>query len=404
MRTPCPQARADPETRVAVSTGSRPQILDRIGALLRMDDGTGGGEALRCDRVFNRWALRVHAFQRATNPALGRFWSAESSDWRRIPPLPVRAFRDMPLASGPAEAVFRTSGTTGGRTRRGEHHLPSLDLYRAAARDNYRRHLLVPTDPGPNRASRNRHTLIALVARPRAAPDSSLSAMVGFIAEEPEIAARHWAFDRERGIDLQAVRRAAAQSRDPVLLIATAFALVQLLDALEGLPLILPAGSRIMETGGFKGRVAEVDRTELYRRVDSFLGVPCSHIVNEYGMTEMLSQAYDAVAGEGLPPDRRLHRFPPWVRTRALDSAGLSLLPPGEPGLLAHFDLANAASVCHILTEDLGFTTADGCVRLLGRASGADLRGCSLTAESFLRRVAPSRASSHSPPPPPNPS
>ncbi len=389
--------RATAGLRSAAYAESLAQVPEKLAALFRKGARPGGANALRCDGVFNQWALRVHAFQRATNPALGRYWRAESSGWQRIPPLPVRAFRDLPLASGPAEAVFRTSGTTGGDARRGEHHLTNLEIYRAAARDNYRKHLLLPADPDLNRSSPLRLTLIALVARPRAAPDSSLSAMTGFIAEEPVIAARHWAFDLERGVDVRQVRRVSVQSRDPVLLITTAFALVQLLNALKENPLALPPGSRIMETGGFKGRVAEVDRTELYHRVGALLGVPVSHIVNEYGMTEMLSQAYDGVAGRGLPPDRRLHRFPPWVRTRALDPTDLSPRPPGEPGLLAHFDLANAASVCHILTEDLGFVTADGGVRLLGRASGADLRGCSLTAESFLRRVGPSRASRNSP-------
>jgi hypothetical protein len=171
----------------------------------------------------------------------------------------------------------------------------------------------------------------------------------------------------------------------PVLLLTTAFALVHLLDALGDSSLPLPDGSRIMETGGFKGRVAAVDRAALYRRVHSVLAVPESHIINEYGMTEMLSQAYDGVAGHAAPASGRVHRFPPWVRTRALDPSELTPLPPGDPGLLAHFDLANAASVCHLLTEDLGSVTEDGGVRLAGRAHGSDVRGCSLTAESFLR-------------------
>ena len=142
-----------------------------------------------------------------------------------------------------------------------------------------------------------------------------------------------------------------------------------------------------METGGFKGRAAEVDRPTLYRRIRDTLGVPESHIVNEYGMTEMLSQAYDGEAGRAPAVQDRVHRFPPWVRTRALEPRDLSPLPSGEPGLLAHFDLANAASVCHILTADMGIVTEDGGVRLLGRAQGAELRGCSLTAEAFLRRT-----------------
>ena len=277
-----------------------------------------------------------------------------------------------------------------------------MDLYRAAARGPYRRHLFHGL-----KAVR----LLSLVPNPTWVPDSSLGTMAGFVSREPEVSAASWAFDPETGVDVERVREVLDAARDvqpngqPVLLLATSFALVQLLDVLqeggeprgnEGGPcgndgrpcgdgVRLPSGSRIMETGGFKGRTAEVDRGTLYRRIGAVLGVPESHLVNEYGMTEMLSQAYDAVAGGAPPLPERVHRFPPWVRTRALDPVGLDPLPPEQPGLLAHFDLANAGSVCHLLTEDMGATTSDGGFRLLGRATGALPRGCSLTAEAFVR-------------------
>ncbi len=370
---------------------------------------TAGCGAVPGDAAFNRLALKIHAAQRASNPVLRRYWDAVSdrrpTAWHEIPPVPVRAFRDMPIITGTAEVVFRTSGTTGGGAgggtgggaRRGEHHVASLKLYRAAARGSYRRHLF---------AGAPALRLISLVPNPALVPDSSLATMAGFIARESEVTDTVWAFDPARGVDVGAVREAITAadpvvatgpvtrashpapptaSTPPVLLLTTAFALVQLLDALAQSPLRLPHGSRIMETGGFKGRAAEVGRATLYQRVHRALGVPESHIVNEYGMTEMLSQAYDGVAGQGPPPGERVHRFPPWVRTRALDPADLSPLPAERPGLLAHCDLANAASVCHLLTEDYGSVTADCGVRLLGRAPGAAVRGCSLAAEAFLR-------------------
>ena len=364
---------------------------------------TAGRGAVSGDAAFDRLALKVHAAQRASNPLLRRYWDAVSggqpTTWHEIPPVPVRAFRDVPIVTGTPEVIFRTSGTTGdgaggggsssGSAPRGEHHVASLELYRSAARENYRRHLFAGADV---------LSVIALVPNPADVPDSSLATMAGFIAREREVAQSVWAFDAVRGVDVgaacEAVTTAAtvppgtpgpSAASPPILLLTTAFALIQLLDALAGSSLPFPHGSRIMETGGFKGRAAEVDRTTLYRRVHRTLGVPESHIVNEYGMTEMLSQAYDCVAGQGPPAGERVHRFPPWVRTRALDPADLSPLPPGRPGLLAHFDLANAASVCHLLTEDYGSVTADGGVRLLGRAPGAAVRGCSLAAEAFLR-------------------
>lgn len=332
--------------------------------------------------AYNRLALRIHAFQRASNPILRRFWDsasgAEPASWHQIPPIPVMAFRDVPIVCGTPEAVFRTSGTSGGRGGRGEHHVPSLDLYRAAARGNYRRHLLRGVE---------RVLMVSLIPDPAVVTDSSLARMAGFIADEPEVTGTVWAFDPVTGVDVDSVRN-AARGADPVLLLTTAFSLVHLLDALGSRRLPLPPGSRIMETGGFKGRVAEVDRDTLYARVERVLAVGASSIVNEYGMTELLSQAYDGVAGSGLAgeaPVPRRHQFPPWVRTRALDPATLSPLPPGQTGLLCHFDLANAGSVCNILTEDFGCTTGDGGIELAGRAPGASLRGCSLMAESFLR-------------------
>lgn len=370
---------------------------------IHRDAAQDPGAARDPDAAFNRLALKVHAVQRATNPVLRRYWDAVSDGqpaaWNEIPPVPVRAFRDTPIVTGTAEVVFRTSGTTGRGARRGEHHVASLELYRAAAQDNYRQHLF---------AGAPALRLISLVPNPAVVPDSSLATMAGFIAGEPEVRHTAWAFDPERGVDVDAVREAVAAAASvaaaaaaptttaappgpssatppPILLLTTAFALVQLLDALADSLLPLPHGSRIMETGGFKGRTAEIDRPTLYRRVHGTLGVPESHVVNEYGMTEMLSQAYDCVAGQGPSAAERVHRFPPWVRTRALDPADLSPLPAGRPGLLAHFDLANAASVCHLLTEDYGSVTADGGVRLLGRAPGAAMRGCSLAAEAFLR-------------------
>ena len=325
---------------------------------------------------------------------LRRYWEQSGcrspAHWEEIPPVPTAAFKDVSIGTDAPEAVFRTSGTTIELAgRKGEHRVASLALYWAAARRNYRRHLF------PGVASVR---VVSLVPNPTALPESSLGTMAGFVSREPEVSVAAWAFDPERGVDVEAVRRAVgarsggAAAGEPVLLLTTAFALVQLLDAIKGTvggswtdELRLPAGSRIMETGGFKGRTAAVDRETLYRRIGAVLGVPESHVVNEYGMTEMLSQAYDAVAGAAPPLPARVHRFPPWVRTRALDPASLAPLLPGHPGLLSHFDLANAGSVCHLLTEDMGATTSDGGFRFLGRSAGAVPRGCSLSAESFIR-------------------
>ncbi|HSR42653.1 MAG TPA: hypothetical protein VLL48_10785, partial [Longimicrobiales bacterium] len=125
-----------------------------------------------------------------------------------------------------------------------------------------------------------------------------------------------------------------------------------------------------------------------YRALQDRLGVPTGRIVNEYGMTELLSQFYEPVMRDGAPeadgdPSERRHVAPPWVRTRVLDPGDLGELPPGEPGLLCHVDLANAGSVAAVLTEDMGVAVADG-FRVLGRAAGAEPRGCSLAMDELL--------------------
>jgi hypothetical protein len=137
-----------------------------------------------------------------------------------------------------------------------------------------------------------------------------------------------------------------------------------------------------METGGFKGRSRVVGRDDLYRDIETWLGVPARRIVNEYGMTELLSQLYEPVLRERSAAERR-HVPPPWLRVRALEPTTLASLPAGRTGLLAFFDLANAGSVSHVLSDDLGSVDSDG-VRLQGRASGAEPRGCSLALEDLL--------------------
>jgi len=104
-------------------------------------------------------------------------------------------------------------------------------------------------------------------------------------------------------------------------------------------------------------------------------------VVREYGMTELTSQFYTAALAGGDP---ELFLAPHWARVRILDPATLEEAAPGTPGLVAIFDLANLGSAVHLLTEDLGVADDDG-FRLLGRAPGAELRGCSLTAEEMSR-------------------
>lgn len=346
------------------------------------------------DDAFDAWALRVFRYQLEANPvyrsfASGRGVSAESVDhWTGVPAVPTAAFKHLPLVSGdPARVarVFRTSGTSEGSALRGEHHVPDLELYRASLLPNARAHLL------PDGA---RLPVLSLVPSPEESPDSSLSFMVGTIVEELGGEGSGWFVDPVSGIReeafLDALRRSEADDV-PLLVTATGFALVHWMDAMDrrGWRVRLPDGSRIMETGGFKGRSRSVDREALYEGLQERLGVPPERVVDEYGMTELLSQFYEPVLREGEaaggPMARRLVG-PPWVRTRVLDPRTLEPVSPGVAGVLCHMDLANAGSVAHVLTEDRG-VLVDGGFRVLGRLEGSEARGCSIAMDELLARA-----------------
>lgn len=363
-----------------------------------------GVESPLPEEEFNRLALRVFSFQYRANPPYRAFADrrGRSPDrvdrWQEIPALPTRAFKAAPLVAGPpgdVEAVFRTSGTTLGRQKRGEHHVRSLDLYRASLTPNFRAHLLPEGEPLP---------VLALLPSPQHAPDSSLSFMVGEAAGWWKGEGGGFFVDPDRGIreeDFLKALREAERHGSPVLLAGTAFALARWLDVAkeETWQVTLPEGSRIMETGGYKGRARALSREDLYRGLQDAFGVPPGRVVNEYGMTELLSQFYETVLAEAAPLEDdgasgssgavdpgarpRFHRGPPWVRTLALHPMTLQPVPTGEVGILSHLDLANLGSVVRILTEDLGILVPGGFV-LVGRNAGAEPRGCSLAMEDFM--------------------
>jgi hypothetical protein len=299
------------------------------------------------------------------------------TDWRQVPLVPAAAFKTLTLAAAPAVEVFRSSGTTG--EERSVHHQPFPDLYRAVIDASFPRFCL------PFLGAGGRLPILSLIPSREQLPDSSLSFMVDHILARWGSPESVTAFG-SRGVEAAAARSwAGARQREgkPVLILATAFALVQWLDALErlGLKFRLPAGSAVFETGGFKGRTSEVAREDLLARLQAWTGVPPSSVVREYGMTELTSQCY---TGALLGEDPELFRAPHWMRVRILDPETLAEVPAGTPGLIAVFDLANLGSAVHLLTEDLGVAEKEG-FRLLGRAAGAELRGCSLVVEELAQ-------------------
>jgi hypothetical protein len=176
----------------------------------------------------------------------------------------------------------------------------------------------------------------------------------------------------------------------PQILLGTAFSFVHLLDFLaeQNLRFNLPAGSRVMETGGYKNRSRSMPMAELHALITERLRVAPENIICEYGMSELSSQAYVVTSGEcqvtrnaaascHLSPVTCHFSFPPWARVQIISPETGRAVADGETGLIRVFDLANVFSVAAIQTEDLGVRRGNG-FELIGRAPLAEPRGCSL--------------------------
>jgi hypothetical protein len=170
---------------------------------------------------------------------------------------------------------------------------------------------------------------------------------------------------------------AANALRGEALVVAgTAFSFVHFCDWAkeEGLSITLRPSARIFETGGYKGRSREVPKETLHGMIRETFGVSDTQLISEYGMSELSSQAYDRRFGTSGP--RHFH-FPPWARPVVISPETGTECANGEAGLLRVYDLANVGSVMALQTEDIAVDQGNG-FELLGRASRAEARGCSL--------------------------
>ena len=342
---------------------ARAALRERVAQLIERAAGGGSHEQER-DALLEDLA----AWQRAQTPELERLGGRAT---------PTDLFRYARIAAHPPEAdvaVFQTSGTTSGE--RGAHAFADLSIYDRAAEASAREALFPDEDRMP---------LVILAPRPSEAPDSSLSYMLGRFERWFATEAR-W-FDSRAPIDPAALRQHLSALDAPVAILGTSFAFVHLEDALGAAPIELPTGSRLMTTGGTKGRSRAVEPDALRRALSERYRVPEAFVVSEYGMTELSSQLYEtslrrAVRGE--PEGPRRHRAPAWVRVCAVDPETLAPRPHGERGVLRIDDAANLDSSCAIQTSDLATVYEGGELELHGRTPGAVPRGCSLAIEEAL--------------------
>lgn len=356
------------------------RMAERIRGLIR---SSMGGRTIS-EREFDALALELFALQYEENPPYRRLCEARgvcpASIRKRedIPFVPTTAFKDFEFSCLPAGEwvrVFHSSGTTEQRPSRHVHGVDSLALYEDSLWLWFEKHVLAGLDAG--------FKLICLTPGPEQAPHSSLVHMFRTIRTRTsaggEVFLGHvWAGGWELASEgVCETLSSAGREGQPVLLMGTAFNFVQLLDAWTrvGAQGVLPPGSRILETGGYKGRTRSLAKPELYAALGRTFGVGEGWIISEYGMSELSSQAYDRQAGEDSHD--RVFRFPPWVRAEVLAPETGTLAAPAELGLLRVVDLANVYSVAAVQTEDLVISRGSG-FELVGRAAGSEPRGCSL--------------------------
>ncbi len=350
---------------------------------------------------FSELALELFALQFDHNPPYRRFCEARGAspqnikDWADIPAVPTTGFKELELtclAEQQRVAVFHSSGTTGQQPSRHFHSVESLVVYEASLWSWFREKVL-----GDLRFTIYDLRLICLTPPPGESPHSSLVHMFDTVRRKlgaPETvfvgrAGRDGAWVVEIEAALAQLQR-ACEGIAPLVLLGTAFSFVHLLDALtrEGARLELPPGSRVMETGGYKGRSRSLAKPKLHSLITEWLGILPARIVCEYGMSELSSQAYSGptVQGRGSSEEDVLSRaqaspgafrFPPWARVQVVSPEDGREVHEGETGLIRVFDLANVFSVLALQTEDLGIRREAG-FELLGRAALAEPRGCSL--------------------------
>lgn len=287
----------------------------------------------------------------------------------KIPYMPIELFKTHTIysAAEPARVIFTSSGTTSDQTSR--HHVPTIEEYRDTFRAAFS-HFYGPASD---------YSIFALLPSYMERSGSSLTYMVEDLHNANPTRGGFYLYDHQ-GL-VRDIREAALRG-ERVMLFGVSFALLDLAEMLDSQALFqepLPYPPIIIETGGMKGRRREVTRRELHDTLCRAFGV--DHIESEYGMTELLSQAYSRRS------DARFE-CPPWMRLTLRDE--IDAMSPAKAnsegstvGAVNIIDLANRHSCAFIATQDRGrITPGQSGVEILGRVEQAQLRGCNMLIES----------------------
>jgi len=318
---------------------------------------------IKNDKDFSEIALEVFDYQFNNNivyhdfiRSLGKNPS-EIKTFSDIPFLPVEFFRNHKIIAGqlPVEMVFESSGTTG--ITPGKHFISDIALYEESFLRSFKLFYGEPEE----------YLIAALLPSYTERENSSLVYMADNLIKRSRNPAS--GFYRDNIGELINTIKKSKEEKHKILLLGVSFAL---LDLAENKAPDL-SGVIVMETGGMKGRRKELTRAELHSMLKEKLNITSVH--SEYGMTELLSQAYSN--GEGL------FYCPPWMKIIIRDPLDPLTVysEPSVTGGINIIDLANINSCSFIATGDLGKLHREGGFEVLGRFDNSDIRGCNLMVE-----------------------
>lgn len=309
---------------------------------------------------FENLALQVFQYQLEQNEVYCAFVSKVTKNideikhsWQ-IPFIPIELFKSHEVVCGSIykpEIVFTSSGTSGQQTSR--HIVKDLLLYENSFAKSFELFFEKP----------EQYIILALLPSYLEREGSSLIYMTErLIAKSKHPESGFYLDEYEK---LQLLLNQLKKENKKVLLLGVTYALLDLAEKyLINFPDLI-----VMETGGMKGKRKEMVREELHETLKKGFGV--NKIYSEYGMTELLSQAYSKSEG--------VFQTPPWMKVLIRDTNDpLSLLPEGKTGGINVIDLANIHSCSFIATQDLGKVQQDGTFEVLGRFDNSDVRGCNL--------------------------
>jgi len=271
----------------------------------------------------------------------------------------------MPFAG----VEFHSSGTTQGD--KSKHRMYDTEAYRASIVQGIK--TIIELDYAP------KYRVVLLTPK---LPHSSLYYMMQVLSDIYDPRGVREEFDGMTDPErVKSLVESLNSESESVLLFGTSLAFYDLMETVEKLSLpdiVLPHGSLIIETGGWKGRDIKIEPKILTHRLSTFFGVPPIDCLREYSMSELSSQlwAWDYSATEVK------YHAPTWLNYRLVDPLSQTEVPEGESGIIAFVDLANVWSCPFILTEDLGYLNSTRFMDTLvleGRAPNAPEKGCSLT-------------------------